>query len=184
MILAVYNNKCGRAISTELVKWGRTGGEDVQSRDTREQWLGMLDLLVFTRRPLIPRLFPRFLLSRLLLCFLLWLLLGLLRRRGRGGIFGDSDGRKIIPFFSEDSNNLTNWDFLGTSLYDNLAHHTIFLRFHIDRRLVRLLQSSISDLKNKEREEKTCNFQKHVTGSKALAFILLPRRDPTFSHGR
>lgn len=144
----------------------------------------MLDLLVFTRRPLIPRLFPRFLLSRLLLCFLLWLLLGLLRRRGRGGIFGDSDGRKIIPFFSEDSNNLTNWDFLGTSLYDNLAHHTIFLRFHIDRRLVRLLQSSISDLKNKEREEKTCNFQKHITGSKALAFILLPRRDPTFSHGR
>lgn len=108
-------------------------------------------------RSLIPRLFPRFLLRRLLLRRLLlllgFLLFGLFRSRGG---FGDSDGREIVPFFSKDSYNLTHWDFLGTRLDDDLAHHAIFLRFHIDRRLVRLLHLSLALNKRdkKERNER------------------------------
>lgn len=109
-------------------------------------------------RSLIPRLFPRFLLRRLLLRRLLlrrlllllgFLLFGLFRSRGG---FGDSDGREIVPFFSKDSYNLTHWDFLGTRLDDDLAHHAIFLRFHIDRRLVRLLHLSLALNKRDKKE--------------------------------
>lgn len=104
-------------------------------------------------RSLIPRLFPRFLLRRLLLRRLLlllgFLLFGLFRSRGG---FGDSDGREIVPFFSKDGYNLTHWDFLGTRLDDDLAHHAIFLRFHIDRRLVRLLHLSLALNKRDKKE--------------------------------
>lgn len=78
----------------------------------------MFDLLVFMVPSLIPWLFPRFLLCRLLLLpgLLLGLLFGLLGSGGGSG-FRDSDGRQIVPFFSKNSNNLTNWDFLRASLH-------------------------------------------------------------------
>lgn len=92
-----------------------------QSGYTREQWLGVLDLLVFMVLSLVPRLFPRFLLCRLLLLdlFRLFRLLwrsGSSGRSGRSG-FRDSDGREIVPFFSEHCDDLTNWDLLRPSLH-------------------------------------------------------------------